>query len=101
MDITKSDIEMLQAKGISEEKLAEELQMLANGFPFLKIEVPATPGNGIFVLNEQLEEQSANLWNEYLDKGEGAENGACQWCRFPNVQRSFLIRQRKKGETGQ
>ena len=69
MDITKSDIEMLQAKGISEEKLAEELQMLANGFPFLKIEVPATPGNGIFVLNEQLEEQSANLWNEYLDKG--------------------------------
>lgn len=60
---------MLQAKGISEEKLAEELQMLANGFPFLKIEVPATPGNGIFVLNEQLEEQSANLWNEYLDKG--------------------------------
>lgn len=43
--------------------------MLANGFPFLKIEVPATPGNGIFVLNEQLEEQSANLWNEYLDKG--------------------------------
>ncbi len=69
MDITKSDIEMLQAKGISEEKLAEELQMLANGFPFLKIEAPATPGNGIFVLNEQLEEQSANLWNEYLDKG--------------------------------
>lgn len=69
MDITKSDIEMLQAKGISEEKLAEELQMLANGFPFLKIEVTATPGNGIFVLNEQLEEQSANLWNEYLDKG--------------------------------
>ena len=60
---------MLHAKGISEEKLAEELQMLANGFPFLKIEVPATPGNGIFVLNEQLEEQSANLWNEYLDKG--------------------------------
>ncbi len=60
---------MLQAKGISEEKLAEELQMLANGFPFLKIEAPATPGNGIFVLNEQLEEQSANLWNEYLDKG--------------------------------
>lgn len=69
MELNEKDLEVLNAKGISEEKLAEELKMLADGFPYLKIEGPATPGNGIFVLNDQLEEQAASLWNEYLSKG--------------------------------
>ncbi|MDE5875052.1 MAG: DUF4301 family protein, partial [Muribaculaceae bacterium] len=47
MELKEKDLEVLKAKGISEEKLAEELKMLAEGFPYLKIEAPATPGNGI------------------------------------------------------
>ena len=43
--------------------------MLKNGFPYLRIEAPATPGNGIFVLTQELEDQSSDLWNQYLDKG--------------------------------
>ncbi len=69
MEFNEKDLEILNAKGISEEKLAEELEMLKNGFPYLRIEAPATPGNGIFVLTQELEDQSSDLWNQYLDKG--------------------------------
>lgn len=69
MELNEKDLEILNAKGISEEKLAEELEMLKNGFPYLRIEAPATPGNGIFVLTQELENQSSDLWNQYLDKG--------------------------------
>ena len=69
MELNEKDLEILNAKGISEEKLAEELEMLKNGFPYLRIEAPATPGNGIFVLTQELEDQSSDLWNQYLDKG--------------------------------
>ncbi|MDE6400834.1 MAG: DUF4301 family protein, partial [Muribaculaceae bacterium] len=50
MELNEKDLEVLKEKGISEEKLREELQMLAQGFPYLKIERAATPGNGISVL---------------------------------------------------
>lgn len=69
MDLNEKDLEILTVKGISQEKLAEELDMLAKGFPYLKIEAPATPGHGISVLSPEMEEQAANLWNEYLSKG--------------------------------
>lgn len=69
MELNEKDLEVLKAKGISKEKLAEELKMLANGFPFLKIEGAATPGNGIFVLSPEMEAQAAALWDEYLSNG--------------------------------
>lgn len=69
MELNEKDLEILTVKGISQEKLAEELDMLAKGFPYLKIEGPATPGHGISVLSPEMEEQAANLWNEYLAKG--------------------------------
>lgn len=69
MELNEKDLEILKAKGISQEKLQEELEMLAKGFPYLKIEAPATPGKGISVLSEEMEQQAANLWNEYLSKG--------------------------------
>jgi hypothetical protein len=69
MELNEKDLEILEVKGISQEKLAEELQMLADGFPYLAIEAPATPGNGISVLTPQMEEQAAGMWEEYLSKG--------------------------------
>lgn len=69
MELNEKDLEILTVKGISEEKLAEELQMLAQGFPYLKIEAPATPGHGISVLSPEMEEQAANNWDQYLSKG--------------------------------
>lgn len=69
MNLTEKDLVILEEKGISEEKLAEELRMLSEGFPFLRIECPATPGNGIFVTNEQMQDQAQAIWEEYLSKG--------------------------------
>lgn len=69
MDLNAKDLEILNAKGISEEKLAEELKMLADGFPYLKIEAPATPGHGISILSPEMEMQADNMWKEYLKAG--------------------------------
>lgn len=69
MDLNTLDIEILKNKGISEEKLAEELKMLSEGFPYLKIESAATPGHGIAVLNPETEKRAEKIWNEYLAAG--------------------------------
>ena len=69
MELQTNDRATLERRGISEEKLNEELTMLREGFPFLKIEAPATVGNGIFRLTEEMEAQSAELWRQFLDSG--------------------------------
>lgn len=69
MELNEIDIEILKAKGISEEKLAEELKMLSDGFPFLKIDGAATPGNGISVLSPDMEVKATSIWDEYLAAG--------------------------------
>ncbi len=69
MELNEFDLEILNSKGISQEKLAEELQMLADGFPYLRIEAPATPGHGISVLSPEMENQAESLWNQYLAAG--------------------------------
>ena len=69
MELTVKDIESLKHKGKTEEQLVEELQMLKEGFPFLRIEGAATPGHGIFVLDEKMEKQAMDIWNEFLASG--------------------------------
>lgn len=63
------DLETLRQKGITPEKLEEELEMLRTGFPYLKIEAPATPGHGIAVLTPEMEIGSITCWEEFLRKG--------------------------------
>jgi len=69
MELNEFDLEILNSKGISQEKLAEELRMLADGFPYLRIEAPATPGHGISVLSPEMENQAESLWSQYLAAG--------------------------------
>lgn len=69
MELNEKDLEVLKNKGISEEKLAEELKMLSEGFPYLVIEGPATPGHGITVLSPEMEKKASDVWSEYLSKG--------------------------------
>lgn len=69
MELNQLDLEILKNKGISQEKLEEELKMLADGFPFLKIEAAATPGHGIAVLSPEMEKQAEDLWAQYLASG--------------------------------
>lgn len=69
MLLNDKDFEFLKEKGISEEKLNLQLKMLAEGFPFLRIEAPATIGNGITLPTPELESQSIEIWEKYLSSG--------------------------------
>lgn len=69
MELEEKDLKTLERKGISVEKLTEELDMLKNGFPYLKIEAPATIGNGITAMTPALEETAWRCWNEFIDNG--------------------------------
>lgn len=69
MNLTEVDIRTLERKGISPERLEEELNMLANGFPYLKIEAPATVGKGITLPTKEMEERSLNIWEEFIKAG--------------------------------
>lgn len=69
MKLEEIDIKTLEEKGISEEKLNEELRMLHDGFPYLKIEAPATPGHGISALTPELEATAVKCWDEFLSAG--------------------------------
>lgn len=69
MLLKDTDLQFLKEKGISEEKLQIQLKMLADGFPYLKIEAPATIGNGITLPSEELEQQSVDIWEKYLQSG--------------------------------
>ena len=52
MKFEHSDLEFLKERGITPEKASDELETIQIGFPYLEIYAPATPGNGIFVLND-------------------------------------------------
>ena len=69
MDLSTKDLESLKLKGKTVDQLEEELKMLKESFPYLHIEAPATPGHGIFVLDEKMEKQSQDIWNEFLASG--------------------------------
>ena len=55
MKIEKEDLEFIAEKGITENKLQEQLEMLREGFPYLKLEGPATLGHGISHLKPEME----------------------------------------------
>ena len=69
MTLTEKDLQVLQKKGKTKEKLEEELLMLKEGFPYLKIERAATPGHGISVLDEKMQNQAMDIWEQYLGSG--------------------------------
>ncbi|MDE6271571.1 MAG: DUF4301 family protein [Muribaculaceae bacterium] len=69
MNLKENDLKILEERGISEEKLASQLRQLSEGFPYLKIEAPATVGNGITLPSEDLMRQSVEIWEKYRASG--------------------------------
>ena len=65
----EKDLKQLQAKGISEEKLQQQLNEFKTGFPFLKLEGSATIGAGIVALTAEEVKQYVKTWNEYKAEG--------------------------------
>lgn len=69
MELQTNDLSLLQSKGISEAQLWSQLEMLANGFPFLNIDCAATVGNGITRLSEAARTTAVDIWEDYLRSG--------------------------------
>ncbi len=69
MNLTEKDLETLKKKGITEEKFEEQLVMLKEGFPFLKLEAAGTLGHGLTVPTPELIKQSEEMWQKYLAGG--------------------------------
>ena len=69
MEFDRSDLTAIKEHGKTPEQVSEELEMIKNGFPFLEIVKPATPGNGIAVLNDSVEKKATDIWAEYVSEG--------------------------------
>lgn len=69
MNLQPIDIETLKSRGISEERLQEELTQLHDGFPYLDVVAPATAGNGILETSEEQRLHFINVWNAFLADG--------------------------------
>lgn len=69
MEISQQDRESLERRGITEDKFAEELRRLKCGFPYLRVQGPATAGNGIMTLTDELRAEYQDLWDKYIASG--------------------------------
>ena len=67
--LNTEDLKLLQAKGISEETLAEQLETFKTGFPFLKIEASAAVGNGITKFSDDEVNDCIAEWDGFLAGG--------------------------------
>ena len=63
--ITENDKALLLRKGISEEKLNEQLACFAKGFPFLKLSAAASVEKGILKPSEAEENEYLKAWSDY------------------------------------
>ena len=61
MNLNDSDFRLLEEKGISVARLERQLKDLAEGFPYLRIEAPATVGHGITLPGDELEQKSVDI----------------------------------------
>ena len=64
--LSPTDEILLKKKGISPEKIKEQLKAFVSGFPFLEIRTAAEPGKGLLQLAENEISNLLNQWEEYL-----------------------------------
>ena len=67
MDIR--DKKLLASKGISEEKIAAQLEYFRKGFPFMKLQAAASIGKGILSLDAKDVDLYFDVWNNYAKSG--------------------------------
>lgn len=63
---TTEDKDQLQKKGISEDKIGEQLHYFQKGFPALNIKTPASIDYGILKLTADEQHRYILVWNQYL-----------------------------------
>ena len=67
--LTEQDLKQIKEKGISAEKLENQLEQFKTGFPFLKLEAAAGIGRGIMAPDESSRKQYVNAWEAYKSDG--------------------------------
>jgi hypothetical protein len=67
--ISKADQALLSKKGISAEKVAEQLKTFKTGFPYLKLEGAATIGKGVLNPTQDEVEEYLEAWDNYCSAG--------------------------------
>ena len=67
--LNEKDLKQIAQKGISEEKLNNQLEQFKTGFPFLRLEAAAAVGRGITSPDEILRLQYIKAWDDYKAKG--------------------------------
>ena len=66
--LTQEDRELLAKKGISEEKIADQLASFVKGFPYLKLSAAASVANGgIMLADEAAQEKYLAAWDAYKE----------------------------------
>ena len=63
---TSEDLKVFASRGISEEKINEQLNSFASGFPFLKLSASASIDNGILAVDDALVDKYLTEWDGYL-----------------------------------
>ena len=67
--LTATDRAQLEAKGISEAQINQQLKDFQTGFPFLRLAGAAAIGKGILSIDEQAQQQYIKAWDEYKSEG--------------------------------
>lgn len=67
--ITNNDLKDLEARGITPETVQNQLKNLAEGFPYLKLQNAATPGEGILVPDDDTTNNAIAAWDQYVAQG--------------------------------
>ena len=67
--LTEKDLSFLSQKGITEEKVNEQLARFSQGFPYLRLYSSAKVGEGILRLTPEQEDEAIVRWDKYLADG--------------------------------
>lgn len=67
--LSQKDLAYMAEKGITPEKLNEQLTRFVTGFPYLKLHSSAKVGAGIHQLSEVEQSEAVARWNKYLSDG--------------------------------
>ena len=66
---TTQDLNQISLRGISKEQVEHQLDDIKKGFPYLKIESPASVDKGIMLLNEEERQKYISKWEKYSADG--------------------------------
>ena len=66
---TESDLKQIAARGITEEQVRQQLEQIAEGFPFLKLEAAASVEKGIVAPDCEGRNAYVKAWQDYKDEG--------------------------------